>query len=174
MKAIKIIFTFILQLGLMFSLSALGFILCVGELASVKTISKSIQEIPIEEILVDEKGEKTPTAVKVYDVLNYANISEGDANVVMKDSTFKEAVGNFISSVTVHQIDESVPIDYPSETEIATVIYNNFDALKESYQIDKDKSEVTIDRIKEEVHKNYGAIRAKLEEFVESLGANNG
>ena len=170
MKVVKFVGTLLLQIILIIAVAGLGVMVSSKELISVEKVSENIQKIDITEIMVDEKGEPTKTGAQVYDLMKHANISQKDADVLMNDGQFKAIIGDFVSSASLHQIDETVDIVYPSESAITDVIYNNYDALKESYQIDKDKSEVTKERILEEVRKNYGSIRAKLQEYAESLG----
>lgn len=172
MKVVRFIFTLILQILLIVAMIGLGIMLSAKEFAQVETISENIQAIEIQEILVDKKGKPTATGKKVRDLLKSANIKGKDADIIINDSTFKAVVSDFISSATLHQVDETTEIIYPTENAITNIIYNNFDALKESYQIDKDKSEITKERIKEEVSKNYSNIKAKLKEFAESMGEN--
>ena len=173
MKILKGIITFVLVMVFFTLEICLGFMICSSTFVTEEAISKSIQEIDVQEILVDEKGEETKTAVQVYDILSHVNISKSDANIILNDSQFKKVVGDFVSSATMHQVDESVEIKYPSESDITDVIYNNFDALKESYQIDKSKDEVSRERIQEEVSKNYGNLKEKLQEYLDSLGGKN-
>lgn len=170
MKIVKFIFTFLLQILLIIIELTLGIMLFAQKITSQEGLSQNIQEIEMERLLVDEKGNQTKVGKQVYDLLQYANISKSDANIIINDNTFKAVISDFISSATLHQVDNKVEIKYPSEKDITNIIYNNFDYLKDSYQININKEDITKERIQEEVSKNYKNIRNKLQEFAESLG----
>ena len=173
MKVIKIILTFILQLILIVSEIGLGLMLCSKNFLTPESLSENIQQIDIQEILVDEEGNKTETGKQIYSFFEYANLSESETNLILNDGAAKKMLGDFISTATLSQTDDTIEIKYPSISEITNVVYNNYDKIKDTYNIDKDKSEVTKEDIQAKISENYGDIRAKLKAFAESLGESN-
>ena len=146
---------FILEFGVHIVVDTKGYL-------SEENITKIIEKIDLNDLLVDEKGNKTEIAADIYEMIEDAEIEEEALDKILESKSLRELVGKYIGS-SVEAVLYDKEVIKPTVDEIVFVVEDNFDIIEE---IAKEQGEVLTESDKQELLKE---IRKTAPELIESL-----
>lgn len=146
---------FILEFGVHIVIDTKGYL-------SEENITKIIEKIDLNDLLVDEKGNKTEIAADIYEMIEDAEIEEEALDKILESKSLRELVEKYIGS-SVEAVLYDKEVIKPTVDEIVFVVEDNFDIIEE---IAKEQGEVLTESDKQELLKE---IRKTAPELIESL-----
>ena len=143
----------------------LGVKLPTKKTMEVENLSSIMEEIDIEKIFRDEKGNEKPAGTRIYNYFKNIGLPREDVDEVVKDKRFKKIIGNFLATMFMNGID-GTEVVYPSKSELVNFIHNNYNAFQKVTGFEKDYKQEKIEEI---VSNNYSNVKYELDELSKDI-----
>ncbi len=170
LNVMGIIFSIIVTIVLFILEIGLGITSSAGKFLTKESISNSITEIEITEMLEDKEGKTTELGTQVYDSLEQAGLTKEQTKKLLSNSKLKKVFGDYVGSVIVNKINPDEEISYPSKQSIVELVEENYDVLATSLELKSELNDETRNQIKELIDENYEDIIKSLKDISKGMG----
>ena len=169
LNALGVLLSIIVIIALLGLELMLGVKLPTKKTMEIENLSSIMEEIDIERIFRDEKGNEKPAGTRIYHYFSDIGLPREDVDEVVKDKSFKKIIGNYLATMFMNGIDGTEVI-YPRKSELVSFIHRNYNAFQKVTEFPKDYKQEKIEEI---VNDNYGNVKYELEELAKDINFND-
>ena len=137
----------------------------INKTMEIENLSEIMEEIDIERIFRDEKGNQTAMGTRIYHYFDDIGLSKAEVDSVVKDKSFKKIIGTYLGTMFMNGINGTEVI-YPKKAELVNFIHNNYKHFQKVSGFPKNYKQSEIEKI---VDDNYGNVKYELVELSKDI-----